>query len=308
MPSTGGYLVSPLRIASIAACLTLSGVSKSGSPTESEITSRPLALRSRAFCVTAMVAEGLTRERTSAMKAMRGVPGSRFRKKAAHHSFPGARPQPGRRRGSVYVDDAVDNNAGGHAREREDPGRPNPVWLATFATLATASGLPPPHGWIPAFACMTRAGAAAARGRCGETWRLGLWRSEGPRAVILAEIAAAGACSASRPRLGEFDADRSLASPDHVDFAETARSVDLQCEGVGHLDIYFHRPHLGAAVGNVEDLAVDHGQYAAGIGPGANVLDLPIFIAAIVVAGKIVDFVVQTRLLNLGSFLERGSA
>src|SRR5277367_2855126 len=119
---------------------------------------------------------------------------------------------------------------------------------------------------------------------------------------------AARACSASRPRLCEFDSDRSLASPDHVDFAETARSVDLQYEGVGHLDIYFHRPHLGAAVGNVEDLAVDHGQYAAGIGPGANVLDLAIFIAAIVVAGKIVDFVVQTRLLNLGSFLERDSA
>src|SRR5215468_10561544 len=48
----------------------LSGVSKSGSPTESEITSRPLALRSRAFCVIAMVADGLTRERTSARKAI----------------------------------------------------------------------------------------------------------------------------------------------------------------------------------------------------------------------------------------------
>src|SRR5271163_4590047 len=95
MPSTGGYLVSPLRIAAIAASLMLSGVSKSGSPTESEITSRPLALRSRAFCVTAMVAEGLTRERTSAMKAMGGVPGSRFQWKAAHHSFVGAGLQPG---------------------------------------------------------------------------------------------------------------------------------------------------------------------------------------------------------------------
>src|ERR1700735_4425780 len=69
MPSTGGYLVSPRSIALIAACLMLSGVSKSGSPTESEITSRPLALRSRAFCVIAMVADGLTRERTSARKA-----------------------------------------------------------------------------------------------------------------------------------------------------------------------------------------------------------------------------------------------
>ena len=70
MPSTGGYLVSPRWIASIAASLMLSGVSKSGSPTESEMTSRPLAFRSRAFCVTAMVAEGLTRERTSARKAI----------------------------------------------------------------------------------------------------------------------------------------------------------------------------------------------------------------------------------------------
>src|SRR6185437_11422201 len=67
-----GYLVSPRLIASIAARLMLSGVSKSGSPTDSEITSRPLALRSRAFCVTAMVAEGFTRERTSARKAMGG--------------------------------------------------------------------------------------------------------------------------------------------------------------------------------------------------------------------------------------------
>ncbi len=70
MPSTGGYFVSPRRMASIAASLMLSGVSKSGSPTDNEMTSRPWALRSRAFCVTAMVAEGLTRERTSAMKAM----------------------------------------------------------------------------------------------------------------------------------------------------------------------------------------------------------------------------------------------
>src|ERR1700735_1606656 len=73
MPSTGGYLVSPRSIALIAACLMLLGVSKSGSPTESDITSRPLALRSRAFCVIAMVADGLTRERTSARKAMGGL-------------------------------------------------------------------------------------------------------------------------------------------------------------------------------------------------------------------------------------------
>jgi hypothetical protein len=53
-----------------------------------------------------MVAEGLTRERTSAMKAMGGVPGSGFRQKAAHHSFVGAAPQPGRRCGSAYIDEA----------------------------------------------------------------------------------------------------------------------------------------------------------------------------------------------------------
>src|SRR5271155_1786814 len=95
MPSTGGYLVSPRLIASIAARLTLSGVSKSGSPTESEITSRPLALRSRAFCVTAIVADGLTRERTSARNAMGNDrlsdAGGIW---AAHHSDGGMRGQP----------------------------------------------------------------------------------------------------------------------------------------------------------------------------------------------------------------------
>ena len=70
MPSTGGYLVSPRLIAAIAASLMLSGVSKSGSPTDSEMTSRPVAFRSRAFCVTVMVAEGLTRLSASERKAM----------------------------------------------------------------------------------------------------------------------------------------------------------------------------------------------------------------------------------------------
>ena len=70
MPETGVYFVSPRRIAAIAASLMLSGVSKSGSPTESEITSRPFAFRSRAFCVITMVAEGFTRDRVSARKAM----------------------------------------------------------------------------------------------------------------------------------------------------------------------------------------------------------------------------------------------
>src|SRR5579863_8568624 len=70
MPGTGVYFVLPASIAAIAAFLMLSGVSKSGSPTDSEMISRPMAFRSRAFCVAAMVAEGFTRERASEMKAM----------------------------------------------------------------------------------------------------------------------------------------------------------------------------------------------------------------------------------------------
>src|ERR1700731_1255436 len=68
MPDTGVYLVSPRSIAAIAAFLILSGVSKSGSPVESEMTSRPAFLRSRAFCVTAIVADGLMRKMASARK------------------------------------------------------------------------------------------------------------------------------------------------------------------------------------------------------------------------------------------------
>src|SRR5690606_28681914 len=70
MPATGVYFVSPRLIASMAACLILSGVSKSGSPAPRPITSLPLAFSSRAFWLTAMVAEGLTRERASARNAM----------------------------------------------------------------------------------------------------------------------------------------------------------------------------------------------------------------------------------------------
>src|ERR1700736_1408235 len=68
IPDTGVYLVSPRSIAAIAACLMLSGVSKSGSPVDSETTSRPALLRSRAFCVTAIVAEGFMRKTASARK------------------------------------------------------------------------------------------------------------------------------------------------------------------------------------------------------------------------------------------------
>jgi hypothetical protein len=62
MPSTAVYFEAlPLSIALIAACLMLSGVSKSGSPAPSPITLRPAALSARALSVTAMVAEGWMR-------------------------------------------------------------------------------------------------------------------------------------------------------------------------------------------------------------------------------------------------------
>ena len=77
MPATGVYLVSPLWIAAIAACLTLSGVSKSGSPMVSGIMVRPCALRSRAFCVAATVADGFTRISASDTIDMTGSWGRR---------------------------------------------------------------------------------------------------------------------------------------------------------------------------------------------------------------------------------------
>src|SRR5882757_995141 len=62
MPSTFVYLEAlPLSIALTAACLMLSGVSKSGSPAPSPITLRPANLSARALSVTAIVADGLMR-------------------------------------------------------------------------------------------------------------------------------------------------------------------------------------------------------------------------------------------------------
>ncbi len=68
MPLTAVYLVSPRLIASTAACLILSGVSKSGSPALSPMTSTPEARNSLALSEMAMVAEGLTRDRVSERK------------------------------------------------------------------------------------------------------------------------------------------------------------------------------------------------------------------------------------------------
>src|SRR5438270_13805736 len=70
MPSILVYLLSPRSIALMAARLMLSGVSKSGSPAPSPMTLRPAALRARARSVTATVADGLTRDRVSARKAI----------------------------------------------------------------------------------------------------------------------------------------------------------------------------------------------------------------------------------------------
>src|SRR5882724_8001098 len=70
-PSTAVYFdARPLSIALIAAFLILSGVSKSGSPAPSPMTSRPAALSARALSVTAMVAEGLMRDSESLRRAM----------------------------------------------------------------------------------------------------------------------------------------------------------------------------------------------------------------------------------------------
>ena len=68
MPSTSVYFVLPALKALTAASLMFWGVSKSGSPADNEMMSRPCALSSRAFVATAMVAEGWMRFKLSAMK------------------------------------------------------------------------------------------------------------------------------------------------------------------------------------------------------------------------------------------------
>src|ERR1700761_1188029 len=70
MPSTAVYLVWPSLMALIAASLMFCGVSKSGSPAASPITSRPAAFRSRALLVIAMVGDGWMRESDWARKSL----------------------------------------------------------------------------------------------------------------------------------------------------------------------------------------------------------------------------------------------
>src|SRR5512140_2353402 len=72
MPSTLVYLdARPLSIALIAACLMLSGVSKSGSPAPSPMASRPAAFSARDLSVCAMVPDGLMRDSESLNRAIR---------------------------------------------------------------------------------------------------------------------------------------------------------------------------------------------------------------------------------------------
>src|SRR5690606_7118444 len=75
MPSTSVYLVSPRRMAAMAASLTLSGVSKSGSPVPRLITSRPSRFSSRARALVARVADGLTRARAADCRLDMATPG-----------------------------------------------------------------------------------------------------------------------------------------------------------------------------------------------------------------------------------------
>src|SRR5262245_63764086 len=61
MPAFAVYFVRPARIARSAACLMLSGVSKSGSPAPKSDTFAPAARRLSAACIAAIVAEDCMR-------------------------------------------------------------------------------------------------------------------------------------------------------------------------------------------------------------------------------------------------------
>jgi hypothetical protein len=83
IPSTLVYLVLPSAMARTAASLTFWGVSKSGSPAESAMTSRPARVISRAFWVIATVADGATRDKASDKNAILLLPGYRPTDKAS---------------------------------------------------------------------------------------------------------------------------------------------------------------------------------------------------------------------------------
>ena len=70
VPATSVYFVSPASMAAIAARLICAGVSKSGSPAERLMMSRPAAFSCRALVEMAMVWLGLTRSNRVAIKGM----------------------------------------------------------------------------------------------------------------------------------------------------------------------------------------------------------------------------------------------
>src|SRR5215213_9936038 len=61
MPALAVYFVRPARMARSAACLMLSGVSKSGSPAPKSHTFAPVARKFSAACIAAMVADDCMR-------------------------------------------------------------------------------------------------------------------------------------------------------------------------------------------------------------------------------------------------------
>ncbi len=70
VPATSVYFVSPASMAAMAACLMWSGVSKSGSPADRPMISRPAAFKALALVVMTMVGLALMRFRRSAISGI----------------------------------------------------------------------------------------------------------------------------------------------------------------------------------------------------------------------------------------------
>src|SRR5262249_4122236 len=156
MPSTAVYLEAlPLLIASIAAFLMWSGVSKSGSPTPSPMMSRPAALSPRAMSVPAIVGEGLMRWSDSARKAM-AVSDCRDRGRQTPNGRPAVRQGPAAgtaksisRTGAIYGSAAADAGLPRTLRDqtaRRAPGDLVELWRAGARSLGLGT---PPHAKHP---------------------------------------------------------------------------------------------------------------------------------------------------------------
>src|SRR5947209_7984814 len=68
----------------------------------------------------------------------------------------------------------------------------------------------------------------------------------------------------------ELHADLIGTAPDDLGRAENARGIDLQLKQLGKFESR-GRSDARAHIGDVDDLAVNHRQYAAGIGPGKGI-------------------------------------